>query len=287
MKKTKFYSTALCALLLSATQSCIFEHKANQPQQQPVADTATINLTFKDSVGKSQIASVFSGVLPTVKNAPLYKSVHEWINDYSGGEFAIKDSLDMKPTLEYYQRTWIKSSKEQLQQMEQVDYVTDYSLDCTFNVKAQTDKYLSLAMSTYRYEGGAHGSTVICQQTFRKSDGRLLGWGNIIKPESMYDFQEVLKKYVMKYLNVTTEEELKENLLNPDLVYGMLQPQTPPILTTEGLYFVFQQYEICAYAIGMPDGIIPYEEIKDMLTTSALGLLDLPEFAGTPIADKE
>lgn len=42
-----------------------------------------------------------------------------------------------------------------------------------------------------------------------------------------------------------------------------------------------------SYAIGMPDGIIPYEEIKDMLTTSALGLLDLPEFAGTPIADKE
>lgn len=44
-------------------------------------------------------------------------------------------------------------------------------------------------------------------------------------------------------------------------------------MTEEGFAFIYQQYEIAAYAMGMPTDIISYQQVKPYLTEWAKELL--------------
>ncbi|MBO6068986.1 MAG: DUF3298 domain-containing protein, partial [Bacteroidales bacterium] len=52
-------------------------------------------------------------------------------------------------------------------------------------------------------------------------------------------------------------------------------PVWTPSPTEDGLCFTYQQYEIAAYAMGMPSFVIPYDKVKPYLTPEALDLLNL------------
>lgn len=52
-------------------------------------------------------------------------------------------------------------------------------------------------------------------------------------------------------------------------------PVWTPHPTEEGLCFVYQQYEIAAYAMGMPSFIIPYDALRPYLTPEAADLLNI------------
>ena len=45
-----------------------------------------------------------------------------------------------------------------------------------------------------------------------------------------------------------------------------------PVLTPEGLRFVYQQYEIGPYALGMVEFTVPYADVKSCLTKEAVEL---------------
>ncbi|MDY6114103.1 MAG: RsiV family protein, partial [Alloprevotella sp.] len=50
-------------------------------------------------------------------------------------------------------------------------------------------------------------------------------------------------------------------------------PAEAPALKSDGVKFQYQAYEICCYAMGMPDCTIPYDEIRPMLTDYAKQLI--------------
>ena len=152
------------------------------------------------------------------------------------------------------------------------------SWDCCCNIKmvSATPAYWVYRSWNSVYLGGAHGGvTGAGYITFRKSDGRALK--GIVDASRTIELQPVLRGGVIDYLNGCLEEvsdaELDSYLFVEDGIIPL--PRHEPYPAAEGLVFVYQQYEIAPYAMGMPEFTVPYDVIREYLSDEAKDLLGL------------
>lgn len=272
MKKSFFYSAAIVALLMTATACERNENKGTASASQ--SDTVSIDISYTDSVDHNRLSCLMKGSIPATDNKQLKRIMNEWINERLGGIYTAKNELNTDSILNFYQKNWADSSVQTIKEFASIDAPIECIWENRFSILADESKFVSLSINSYRFEGGAHGSSVISQQTFRKDDGREFGWNNIFLEEGKYELRELLKKGLMEYFQLKQEDELKGYLLNPDDAFMVPLPETPPVMLKEGIRFVYQQYEIAPYAAGMPSFTIPYSEVKPLMTTSAKELLD-------------
>ena len=90
--------------------------------------------------------------------------------------------------------------------------------------------------------------------------------------------QAMLKEGVRSYFaefseDPLTEEELSEQLNGVDDINKIPLPQYAPYFSERGLEFIYQQYEIASYAVGMPSFCIPYDKVLPYLTKEAAELI--------------
>lgn len=271
MKRIYLYSAPVLALLLTAT-ACDRSRQKSEPGTE--GDTLAVKMEYRDTIQQCPLSCLMEGALPKTGNKQLEKVMNEWINECFGGTYLIRDTQNTDSILAYYQKAWADSSVAAIKEFATEDYHCVYTWENRFKIETETEKYLTLSISSYTFEGGAHGSSVIWQQTFRKEDGRELGWNNMFNAENQFKLRDLMKNELMKYFNVTNEEDFRNCLLNPDDVFLLPLPTTPPVLLKDGIRFIYQQYEIAPYACGMPSFTLPYSEVKPLLTTTASQLLD-------------
>ena len=136
-----------------------------------------------------------------------------------------------------------------------------YEYDFNLTKEYEADRYVVFSSSDYAFLGGAHGGvTGAGSVTFDKRSGRL--FKDFLKDGSLEEMQDLLVKGFARYFsendNSVTEENVREYLfLESDEIPF---PAWAPAPTEDGLRFTYQQYEIAAYAMGMPSFIIPYDE---------------------------
>lgn len=177
--------------------------------------------------------------------------------------------LDSEAAEDYdYRATYL--SEEELEDFPRWEY--DFTLDKQY----ETDRFVVFNSTDYVYLGGAHGG-VIGQgsPTFDKKDGSLVT--EFLRDDARTPMQQILLGGLLEYFADDDDTINEDNIFDYLFVDNKTIPfpEWTPHPTAEGLCFVYQQYEIAAYAMGMPSFIIPYETIKPFLTPQALDLLDL------------
>ena len=138
----------------------------------------------------------------------------------------------------------------------------------------ETDRYAVFVNEDYVYMGGAHGGIVgVGPLTFDKQTGDLVEV--FLEPECLKDIQPLLRKGLAGYFGDNGEEIEPENVdeyLMTD--NGIIPfPAWTPFPTENGLGFLYQQYEIAPYALGMPGFTVPYDDLLPYLTAEAKALL--------------
>jgi len=138
----------------------------------------------------------------------------------------------------------------------------------------ETDRYVVFVNEDYVYLGGAHGGvTGQGPLTFDKKTGDLVE--KFLEPGCLKDIQPLLRKGLAGYFADNGEEIEPENvdeyLMTDNGVIPFPAWATFP--TENGLGFLYQQYEIAPYAVGMPGFTIPYDDILPYLTAEAKALL--------------
>ena len=184
--------------------------------------------------------------------------------------------------LNAYAREGMSRMVAELTQMAEDGWAMGYYNDYRASVETQTDKYVTYEIVHDIFTGGAHGLYIASGQTFRKSDGCQMGW-NLFDMSKKAELVALLKEGVKDYFEVESDEELEESLQvwdDPDtpeneLEFGLPLPSSQPYVTREGIAFVYQQYEIAAYACGLPSGIISFEKAKPVLSDEGRALLGL------------
>ncbi len=150
-----------------------------------------------------------------------------------------------------------------------------YDYEAGVRKTADNDKYVSYTTSSYVFLGGAHGSSFARTVNIAKPSGKVLE--NTVDTTMTLAMQPLLRRGVLSYFHEMgdtsiTDKTLNENLLLEDDIIPL--PAYGPFLTDKGLTFVYQQYEICCYAMGMVQFVVPYAEAKPFMTTEAWALVE-------------
>ena len=230
----------------------------------------------KDKSGEYKIIVDF----PTSGNPILVNAIREYISESLGISYAGELENNMQGSydgdlsngqkmIDYYFDLKYKEFKKahDLMAENMTGDVPTFASETEIHFLYETDQFVTYEMKKYEDMGGAHGGTFISGMTFRKSDGRRVEWDLFTK-----SMQDVIKKGLKKYFEVNTDEEL-ENSLSLENTYMLPLPATPPVFTKEGVLFTYQQYEIAAYAAGLPSFIVPYDEAKSLMNTTGKNLL--------------
>ena len=209
--------------------------------------------------------------LSTPKGAgeALTNSVREWISEELGGSYS-GDYADVKGMATHYMKEGLKPLLEESAEF-RLDGVQLYS-EVTVEKLAEGKSYLTMSCFLDEFAGGAHGISIPSGATFRKSDGRRIGW-DVFNTNSDA-FQKLMSDSLKVYFNVKTDKELAECLGFLDNSEGPIPlPHCGPLFTKEGVLFQYQFYEICSYADGMPNFVIPYEALMPFMMETAKRLL--------------
>ena len=251
------------------------------------AAVITICCSCQDNTGLPIAATVQTDSIGCEMNGPIDKihisgdfatvfAIAEWMNETLGGDYA-GDCLDGKQMFQFY----VDKTKE-LFNAERASYDEDvpedivntiYLTKIDFSKACETDRFITYTVTTECDLGGAHGSYEISGQTFRKQDGRHIGW-EILSRNDDEGFQQLLKDGLKEYFEVSNDEDLQQCFLNEEDFYYIPLPKCPPIFTPEGISVQYQQYEIAAYALGLPGFTIPYDRIRPFLNITGQRLIE-------------
>ncbi len=168
-----------------------------------------------------------------------------------------------------YSRSLLQS---ELEEERKFNTSAKLSCDADLTLAADTEKYLTYAVNSYVYLGGAHGGAENYSFNISKESGRKVT--GIVKPESLEEIQPLLRAGVLSYFREIDTEANEDNLQSYLLIEGDTIPLPDCIyLSDKGVNFVYQQYEIACYAAGLVSFLIPAADIEPYLSAEAAALL--------------
>lgn len=296
--KKKLICTALMLALLSAcgpkesknADTASLDTLASTTQLAP-ADTLAVIMNTRHNID-SMATSALNVEFPVAnkKKAALIGSIREWISEELGGTYGNGLQGDYDKLLgdttavmdhyfagiEKYNATNWHDIMDNLDGAERPEMELYDSIAITKWQEGQ--QWVTMQYVNSVYLGGAHGSYLIFGQTFRKSDGRRIGWEIIRKSDDPEDnIQSLMRKGLVEYFGDGNpdfkEEELGDYLQGEANAYYIPMPQCPPLFTKEGIMFLYNQYEIAAYAAGLPQFVISYKDLMPYLTETAKRLI--------------
>ena len=140
-----------------------------------------------------------------------------------------------------------------------------YTSKMEIDIECNYPTFITYEGESYIYTGGAHGMPMEMIATFDANTGKQLTFDDIILPNSKGQLLKLIQK------NVLAQDEYQSSTLSDFFEFTL--PAQAPALKSDGVKFQYQAYEICCYAMGMPDCTIPYDEIRPMLTDYAKQLI--------------
>lgn len=120
----------------------------------------------------------------------------------------------------------------------------------------------SYAMDVYEYTGGAHGNRYLLIQNYD------LQTGDAVSEQDLFidDYYEPLKALLLETLIAQTDEaETKKDLRRLGYSIADVVPNENFYVTSEGITYVYNPYEIAPYAMGCIQISLPWDSIRHLL----------------------
>ncbi len=204
-------------------------------------------------------------------------AISEWMSEQLGGTY--EGSLqDGDSLLHHYFNATLDRNKERYHEFigdiggNLDDFRPTFFDSISITKDSEGANWVTFNYMNEVYLGGAHGSHIVMGQTFRKSDGRRIGW-ELFKDRDLDPFQKLIKDGLKEYFEVKTDDQLAEFLQNDASIYHIPMPQCPPLFTEKGVLFVYNQYEIAAYAAGLPSFEVEYAKLLPFLNVTGKRLI--------------
>lgn len=297
MKHLHFLVVAVLAAMALTATGCKSKSN-NQPiaKDSVAADNREDTLAVDSVIYKEEPDSTLSSIIridyPTGDDSQaqavrqfigqeLAKQYQNFACDGEEGKKAstYKGTLDKGQALvDFYGKANLKDltelRDELKQNMEPTSYMPCLSNELNIRKAGETQRYITYHISGYTYLGGAHGSAVDYCKNISKATGKVLT--ETVDTLKTKELQPILRKGIIGYIN-KYEQGANDKNLNSYLFIenGIIPvPAIAPYLAPDGVHFIYQQYEIGPYAMGMIEFTVPYDKIKPYLTTEAKKLIE-------------
>jgi len=121
---------------------------------------------------------------------------------------------------------------------------------------------ISYTVATYRYDGGAHGMDFVTGFVVDVNTAKNLTFGDIFKSNTQKQITDLLLAKMVSYFeDYNTVEELEEAGYSIDEI----KPHDNFYINERGITFIYNPYQIGAYALGGQEIVLTYAEIADYL----------------------
>lgn len=287
----------VASIMMGCKASSTKAQAANDIKEARAADTLVVNTDSCILQEGKIVQCAISVDYPTEPNE-LSKSIRAILNEelanlylgsMNGDEIEKQESYKGDLTngnlvIKKYCKDNFAYLKSQMKDLKDADPRADanMSYDIRLNKEAETDSYVTYHCFSYVYLAGAHGSTFERSFNIVKATGKKLS--QVVDTARVKDLQPILRKGVLSYLNqqsgnesqTENEEQITDAQLNDYLFIenGIIPlPSSSPYLAKDGVHFIYQQYEIGPYVMGLVSFTVPLEKIKPYLTGEAQKLL--------------
>lgn len=307
MKRTFLYimmAAVLTACGHRASNNAADTDSVSADMIQPLMSDVQYQKLTVDSIGLEREDSTaivkISIDWPVNGDEALVKSIRQYLceelatSPNQEGKPEVKFFTDGKEAVNYAFKKQHKELSDGWKEMRAVSYDNmPFEHGLRSSLEEETDSYVTYLTNSEGFLGGAHGYATSTGQTFRKSDGKRLGYRTEynqktekfeIKDQTLFAdpkspklyalIKEGVRSYFLEFEEgVKNDENLKDLLIDVEDVNKIPLPSSAPYFTKDGLCFIYQQYEIAPYASGMINFTIPYDKIRQLLTEDAQDLL--------------
>ena len=219
---------------------------------------------------KTMIANTLAQTYLPVNNDPDGKKSYP---TYKGSKLNPQRMIDHygTGTLRYLLAEKAEATADRGEEASDPVYV---SMEMNVSKGKEQERYVDYQVSQSTYLGGAHGSFTSFGITVSKLTNKALT--SVIDKKYTKALQPLLRKGARQYFKEmgepVTDAKLNEQLILPD--DGLIPlPAFTPYLDANGVNFIYQQYEIACYAVGLVSFTIPYKDIEKYLTPEAKALI--------------
>ena len=206
-------------------------------------------------------------IVAAVPDDVVAQAVGQWLNTQLGNHYEgdVSDLHELVSAQGNYHFDFLRQTYD-----EGVPDFAELSYNASMEVLFENEQVVTYGLTVEQDLGGAHPTSESYGATFRKDNGQQLTWDMVTG-----DLHELVVEMLKSYFNVETDADLMKHLLEDKVkdVKSIPLPVNPPYITEEGIALIYQQYEIAAYAYGMPGDTIPFDRFKPFLADWAQQLL--------------
>ncbi|MCF3109890.1 DUF3298 and DUF4163 domain-containing protein [Niabella sp. CC-SYL272] len=176
------------------------------------------------------------------------------------------DSASLQTTLTQFGRSFIENFRDDIDTMKASDNEEEapfsmmhYDQQISSNLIYNNHGYAVLSVGNYAYTGGAHGmygQTMLCLDMQQQ---KALALSDVLKVDSA-TLQPILERQLRARYKIAPDKPLTDILFDERLALT-----DNFYFTTKGIGFIYQPYEVAAYAVGVVDVWVPYADLRPYL----------------------
>jgi len=151
------------------------------------------------------------------------------------------------------------------------EYPRAWYSETHIRVIQNTPNYLALATEVSDYTGGAHGNYATLFFNYNPVDKDSIGLSQIIGSKQYLHLTGIAEEVFRKQEGLTPEQPLDDNYFFEENTFHLPANFT---LTSNGILFLYNIYEIKPYVSGITKLLIPYEKIDSLLTPQAKQIIE-------------
>lgn len=192
-----------------------------------------------------QINDTISQWLFKIKGIPMQQAVDSFVN--MRGKNYIADFA------EFYKQE--KADNDEPGGWYQAHY------DLKTHTEQNADTIINYIAEQDTYDGGAHGLFIKSVMNFSANTGKLVTLDDVLMPGYPTRLNEILLAKLLKHTRSKDIDELKRK----GYLYSMdMCPSQFYLINSTGITFIYNQYEIAPYAVGITELQLTWDELKDV-----------------------
>lgn len=242
-----------------------------------------INVDFCSPDSMVVLSTVFPAVgdLRSAGSTPLTDSIIAYIgNCFEGFAGAYKQTHDPQKAIERAGNAKHRSFTKEISDMKSElegdipEYMFAWEYENSVEIEYDLERYVTIINKTYEYQGGVHGMSTFYGTSFDKATGRVID-KSIFKHTGSASFMALFKKELLDYFLSEDDTEEESDLS----MFLLIEPENLSVddsnmrLTDHSIIFLYQPYEIAAYAYGFPSVELSFQQLKPYLTAEGLRLI--------------
>ena len=215
----------------------------------------SVSAQYFELVGESSAAKSINGSL----RAMVASGITDWIDSV-----ALAQTPAARTDLATGARLFSVSYQQMGEEGRMFGGCWDLQVQCDTAYSSPT--ILTVRQETYTYSGGAHPNTQISLQSFSRRSGHALQLTEVVSDTTA--LLSLVERAFRKQQEIQPGQDLEE--AGYFLRDGRFFLPGTFGISREGLLFLYNPYEIAAYAVGPIQLLVPYRELKDVLREELL-----------------